>query len=100
MAWVEDGVEPVDTAFEFLDNKVILSTDATERRGIQPVVDVTANGGLRAEVRVGETVTLEVRATVPPRAGTIISVEWDFDGTGAFPFRHDDVDGSSASITR
>jgi hypothetical protein len=99
IAWVEDGVEPVDTAFEWIDNKVILSPDATERRGIQAVVAVTANGAERAEVGVGEPVTLELRAAVPPGAGTIVEADWDFDGTGVFPFRHSEVDGTAASVT-
>jgi hypothetical protein len=96
--WVEHGVDPVDTAFEFADGKVLLSPDAGERRGIQPVVAVTANGAVRAEVAVGEPVSLELRATVPPGAGTIIHADWDFDGTGTFPFEHSDVDGSAASV--
>jgi hypothetical protein len=98
-AWVEDGVEPVDTAFDFVDNQVILSPDAAERRGIQAVIAATANGGERAEVAVGEPVHLEVRTTVPPDAGTIIDVAWDFDGSGAFPFHHEGIDGSAASLT-
>ena len=98
IAWVEDGVEPVDTAFDFVENKVILSPDAAERRGIQAVISVTANGGERAEVAVGEPVTLELHATAPPGAGTIIDADWDFDGTGLFPFRHDGVDGSAAAV--
>ena len=34
--------------------------------------------------RVGEPVTLAVDADAPAGGGTIIGVEWDFDGTGAF----------------
>ena len=40
---------------------------------------------------------LEVTADVPPNGGTIVSVAWDFDGWGSFPFRHD-VDGSDTSV--
>jgi hypothetical protein len=47
---------------------------------------------------MGEPVSLELRATVPPGAGTIIHADWDFDGTGTFPFEHSDVDGSAASV--
>jgi hypothetical protein len=99
ISWVEDGVEPVDTAFDFIENTVILSQDAGERRGIQAVISATANGGERAEVAVGEAVELELTATVPPGAGTIVSADWDFDGTGFFPFRHDGIDGSDATVT-
>ncbi|MGA2933316.1 MAG: PKD domain-containing protein, partial [Acidimicrobiales bacterium] len=95
--WVEEGVAPPNTAFEFVDGQVRLPVTAPERGGVQPVVSVTANGGLRAEVKAGETVQLEVTADVPPNGGTIVSVAWDFDGWGSFPFRHD-VDGSNTSV--
>jgi hypothetical protein len=42
-------------------------------------------------------VELEVHAEVPPNAGSIVSVEWDFDGQGAFPFQHD-VTGTEKSV--
>jgi hypothetical protein len=97
--WVEQGIEPAETVFEFLDNRVILSPDATERRGIQATVAVSANGEIRTEVSVGEPVALELRAAVPPGAGTIVEADWDFDGLGAFPFKHSEIDGSAASLT-
>jgi hypothetical protein len=62
------------------------------------VVSVTANGGARTEVGVGAEVTLEVHAEVPPGAGTIIAVQWDFDGSGTYP-ESTKVDGSSADVT-
>lgn len=99
MAWVERDVEPAGTEFEWKDNTVILSPDAAERGGIQPVIAVTANGGSRAEVATDEPVDFELRAAVPPGAGTIIEADWDFDGTGTFPYRHDEVDGSATSVT-
>jgi hypothetical protein len=99
IAWVERGVDPVPTNFQYVDGKVILPADATQRSGIQQVVAVTANGAQRAEVRVGEPVTLKVRTTVPPGAGKIIDVQWDFDGSGQFPFRHDGIDGAASDLT-
>lgn len=96
--WVERGVEPSGTSFDWIDNKVILPADAAERGGIQPVVQVSANGSSRADVRVGEPVELVMRASVPPHTGFIVEAEWDFDGTGAFPFKHDDVDGTASSL--
>jgi hypothetical protein len=99
IAWVEDGVDPVATNFDWQDNKVLLSPDAAVRAGIQPVIAVTANGAVRAEVRVGESITLELTASVPPGAGTIIDADWDFDGTGAFPFKHEGIDGSKTAAT-
>ena len=99
VAWVEKGIDPVETAFDYTDGKVTLPPTAAERKGIQPVVRATANGAQRAEVRVGEPVTLSVDADVPPGAGTIVSVEWDFDGSGSYPFRHEGIDGSAPSIS-
>ena len=87
--WVERGETPVGTRFSFADGKVQLPASAAERGGIQPVVSMKANGSARAEVGVGETVELQVQAEVPPGAGTIIAVEWDFDGKGTFPARHE-----------
>jgi hypothetical protein len=99
VAWVEKGIDPVETAFEYLDGKVTLPPTAAERKGIQPVVHATANGARRAEVRVGEPVTLAVDAEVPSGAGTIIAVAWDFDGSGTYPFSHDGIDGSGSSVS-
>jgi hypothetical protein len=97
-AWVEQGIEPAGTEFEYQNGKVTLPPTAAERGGIQPVVSVTANGNSRTEVGVGEPVTLGVHAEVPAGAGTIIGVKWDFDGTGAYPFAHD-LDGTAAEVS-
>jgi hypothetical protein len=96
--WVERGIEPLGTTYTYADGKVTLPATAAERGGIQPIATVTANGGPRAEVAVGEAVPLEVHAEVHPDAGTIISVRWDFDGSGTYPYSHD-VDGTSTSLT-
>ncbi|CAB4362472.1 MAG: tannase/feruloyl esterase family alpha/beta hydrolase [Actinobacteria bacterium] len=97
--WVELGVEPAGTNYSVRSGQVVLSADASVRGGIQPVAHVAANGVLRAEVKVGEPVQLVVKATVPPGAGTIVEVLWDFDGSGTYPFRHDEVDGSRSTLT-
>lgn len=96
-AWVEDGVRPNDTAFEYKDGKVTLPPTASERGGIQPVVDVTVNGGKRIEVSAGTAVTVDVHAEVPIGTGTIVGVKWDFDGSGDYA-HSSPVDGTSASV--
>jgi hypothetical protein len=98
--WVERGIAPDNTAFSYADGKVTLPTSAAERGGIQPVVSVTANGASRAEVKSGEPVMLSAHAEVPPGAGTLIALRWDFDGSGSFP-EAAAVDGthSAASVT-
>jgi hypothetical protein len=95
---VEEGTEPAETAFSMVDGQILLPASAAERGGIQPVVVVTANGAARAEVAAGEEVTLEARAEVPPGAGSVISVKWDFDGTGSYPVTTE-VDGTKPSVT-
>ena len=83
--WVEGGSEPpASTSYEVVDGQVVVPADATARRGIQPVVSLTVDGGARADVRVGEEVTLRASAAVPPGTGAIVAVEWDFDGAGGF----------------
>lgn len=96
--WVEKGIYPAATQYEFADGRVTLPALARERGGIQPVITVTANGSDKAQIRCGDPVTLTVHAEVPPNAGTIIDIEWDFDGKGEFP-EHGDVDGSQTELT-
>jgi hypothetical protein len=99
--WVEDGVEPTGTAFEWnvREGRVTLPSSAAERGGIQPVVHLSVDGAERADVGVGATVAFEVRAEVPPGAGSIVSIAWDFDGSGSFPSVVEDIDGSQTSVT-
>jgi len=97
--WVEHGVDPAGTNYTFENGRVTLPTNAAERGGIQPVALATANGAVRAEVRTGDPVTLAVHAEAPPGAGTIVHVEWDFDGSGTYPFRHEGVDGTTNELT-
>jgi hypothetical protein len=97
-AWLEEGIEPEPTNVTYHDGKVTFPELAAERGGTQPVVAVTANGGARAEVRVGEEVVLEVRAEAPAGAGRIIALAWDFDGSGTYP-EQQELDGSRAGVT-
>lgn len=100
-AWVEEGAEPARTTGVHIEpgGPLVLPLTAATRGGIQPVVTATANGGARAEVTVGAPVTLAVEAEVPAGFGTVIAVEWDVDGTGSFPYRDDEVDGTAATVS-
>ena len=52
--WVEQGVAPPEsTHYEVVDGQVVVPADAPGRRGIQPVVRLTANGAARADVEPG-----------------------------------------------
>jgi hypothetical protein len=59
---------------------------------------VTANEAERAEVSVGEPVTFEVTAEVPPGAGAVVSAAWDFDGSGTFASQLAGVDGRTNPV--
>jgi hypothetical protein len=84
--WVEEGVAPpASTSYEVSDGQITAPADATVRGGIQPVVSLTANGRRRADVAPGDDVTLYASAQVPDGTGSIVTMEWDFDGAGSFP---------------
>lgn len=84
-SWVEEGTEPPEgTAYTVENGQVRVPATASERKGIQPVVELTIDGGNRTEITTGESVTFELRAEAPPGTGLIVSVEWDFYGTGDF----------------
>jgi hypothetical protein len=104
-AWVEAGIAPPpSTAYELDDGQILLPETARARRGIQPVVELTANGGTRAEVTVGEPVEFSALCEVPPGTGTIIAAEWDFEGNGDFPITeplaNEDMSYTSMSVAR
>jgi hypothetical protein len=48
-------------------------------------VTLTANGGARAEVAVGQSVRFAGTIERPPNTGVIVSAEWDFEGRGDYP---------------
>ena len=99
-AWVERGVPaPASTRYRLADDaQIAVPGAAAERQGIQPVVALTADGGVRAEARVGQPVEFEAVVEVPPNTGKIVSAEWDFDGLGDFPVKSELVPGERVVI--
>lgn len=83
--WVEQGVRPSDTGYRVEDAQVLLPDSAAERGGVQPVVEVLAEGGRRADVAAGQDVALTAVIEAPPGAGKVVSASWDFEGAGDFP---------------
>jgi hypothetical protein len=84
-AWVERGIEPPgETRYELVGGQIQVPPTAAERGGVQPVVTLTANGGERADVAVGEPVELVGTVDVPAGAGVVVSAEWDYDGEGTY----------------
>ena len=49
-------------------------------------------------MKAGEPVVLDAAVEVPAGAGSIIAVEWDFDGTGTWPYVHDGIDGTASAV--
>jgi hypothetical protein len=85
-AWVERGIAPPPTSrYRVEGGQVRVPPSAGERMGIQPVVRLRVNGGDRADVAVGEVVTLKAEVEVPPGTGKVVSARWDFEGTGTYP---------------
>ncbi|KAL4981677.1 hypothetical protein BDW68DRAFT_196167 [Aspergillus falconensis] len=84
-AWVEDGIEPpAQSQYRAEHGQVDVPAAASARAGIQPVVTLTVDGANRTEITAGKTAQFRVQAEVPPAAGMIVFVEWDFEGTGEF----------------
>jgi hypothetical protein len=87
-AWVERGVAPPEsTNYRVDDGQVVVPPRAAERRGPQPTVDLTIDGKSRADVKVGQSVSLSGTIEVPPHAGLVVGAEWDFDKSGAFAIK-------------
>ena len=84
-AWVEQGIAPPATSrYTIVDGQVRVPADADERGGIQPVIQLLANGEKRAVASVGEPVQFSATIEVPKGTGKIVEAAWDFDGSGAF----------------
>ena len=84
-AWVEKDIPPPPSStYKVVDGQIEVPPTAAERKGIQPVVSLHANGGTRAEVGVGKPVRFSAVLEVPPSTGKVVSAEWDFDGSGKF----------------
>lgn len=100
-AWAEKGIAPpAETSYRVEDGLIFVPPIAALRRGVQPVVKLTVNGGERAEIKVGETVELVGEIEVPPGAGGIVSAEWDYDGSGEYPDAEIFTDGSASVKVR
>jgi len=84
-AWVEKGVAPPEsTSYRIEDGQVIVAPTAEARKGVQPVVSLSVNGGERADIAAGQSVTFTGTVAVPPGSGTLIAAQWDLEGAGTF----------------
>ncbi len=100
-AWVEHGVTPpASTQYRIADGQVIVPATAALRKGIQPVVTLTANGSKQAEIAAGRAVTLSATIAVPPGTGSVIAADWDWDGSGTFATHSAIVPGKAVLTVR
>ncbi|XEV01138.1 hypothetical protein FSHL1_006425 [Fusarium sambucinum] len=84
-AWVENGKEPAaQTVYSVKDGQVLVPKTAAERKGLQAVIDLTADGKSEASIGMGHLITLKAHVELPPGVGLVTSVEWDFEGNGDF----------------
>ncbi|MFW9894237.1 MAG: hypothetical protein ACFFD7_00355 [Candidatus Thorarchaeota archaeon] len=97
--WVEEGVEPPPSSrYKFNDYQALILPDsAPERLGIQPLVKAYINGDKRTEIKTDQPITLDGEAEAPPNTGFFVRAEWDFDGTGVFPYKKD-LQGTETEI--
>ncbi|NHJ22757.1 MAG: hypothetical protein EAX91_17570 [Candidatus Lokiarchaeota archaeon] len=85
-AWVEKGIAPpASSIYKMMGAQVEVPLTAVERKGIQPVVNLTVNGGERADVNVGKKLTFSAVIKAPPNTGYVVGAEWDFEGSGDYP---------------
>jgi hypothetical protein len=84
-AWAERGVSaPASTQYR-ADGAIISVPDrAATRKGLQPVVHLSANGRDRVDVKAGKPVLFVADAETPTGTGKIVSAAWDFSGTGTY----------------
>ena len=86
-AWAEKGIAPPRSTNYGVteDSQVTVPGNAAARRGVQPLVDLgTAAMTRNPDVTAGRPVEFHAKIQVPPGAGEIVSVEWDFEGDGTF----------------
>jgi hypothetical protein len=91
-AWCEKGIEPASsTQYNVEDGQVLVPFGANERKGIQPVVNLTVKANKKAETKIGKTVSFDAIVKVPKGTGKIVSAEWDFEGQGTFPVKTENI---------
>ena len=101
VAWVEQDQAPSPSSrFEYTrDSKVILEEETAIRGGVQLKIRISGNGAAgRLDVKVGEPVELVALAEAIPGTGSIVSLEWDFEGLGTWPECVDDIAQGSTRL--
>jgi hypothetical protein len=86
--WVERGIAPADTTnYSVVDGQIVVPSKANERKGIQPVVCLKANGSQCAVVKAGEPVHFTAEVELPAHTGKLTAAEWSFEGETDYPVK-------------
>ena len=94
--WVEKGITPASTtSYKVEDGQIKVPSSAHDRNGIQPTINLMANGTKRADIRTGQKVKLTAIVEVPVNGGKLVEAKWDFEGKGTYP-----VNGEFKSIDK
>lgn len=81
-AWAEKGIAPSpSTRYRVMDGQINFTADPAARGGIQPAVELSANGLKAVNVEPGQAVILDGIITVPAGTGSITLVEWSKTGS-------------------
>lgn len=84
--WVERGIEPLpSTVYHREGGQIIPAPAAGERKGIQPVITLLADGAECCRIKTGDTVHFTVKAEVPQGAGMITKILYDTKEISVFP---------------
>ncbi|MCI2048747.1 MAG: hypothetical protein LKJ76_03400 [Lachnospiraceae bacterium] len=84
--WAEKGIVPSPgTKHEIEDGQVMIPARAGGRGGIQPSIELTANGKKRAEVKAGETVCFRAECELPAGTGRFTGADLSFDMDPSYP---------------
>ena len=90
--WVERGIEPLtSTVYERQGGQILPAEEAKERKGMQPVVSLLANGSSCARIKVGEPVRFTAKAMVPEQAGRVTGVDYGFVSDNSLSFEKIEV---------
>ena len=80
-AWVEKGIAPAETTnYQITDGQASIPETGRERRGVQPSVNLSVNGGKVTKIHTGDTVMFHLEVGIPEKNSTLKSVEWSFEG--------------------
>lgn len=93
VAWAERGVTPKPSSVYTIDSmtQVVQPASATNRKGLQPVINLTASDGLtpggdRVEVTgVLQPAYLSATIQMPPATGEIFKFNWHIERQGVTP---------------